>query len=54
MRYDSFQKLEEYKLLEAVKVILLIDTVTPRVMVWRRGPWSCRYLTGQSAIEFVP
>jgi Uma2 family endonuclease len=36
-RYDRFQKLEEYKLLAAVKVILLVDTEAPRVTVWRRG-----------------
>ncbi|WP_274627729.1 Uma2 family endonuclease [Arvimicrobium flavum] len=36
-RYDRFQKLEEYKLLDAVKVILLVDTEAPRVTVWRRG-----------------
>lgn len=36
-RYDRFQKLEEYKLNAAVKVILLVDTEAPRVTVWRRG-----------------
>lgn len=37
MNYDRVQKLDEYKALPAVAVILLVDTETPRVTVWRRG-----------------
>jgi Uma2 family endonuclease len=37
MRYDRFQKLEEYKTHPAIRVILLVDTEAPQVTVWRRG-----------------
>lgn len=36
-RYDRFQKLEEYKLHSAIRVILLVDTEAPRITVWRRS-----------------
>lgn len=42
-RYDRFQKLEEYKLHPAIRVILLIDTEAPRVIVWRRSDDGWRY-----------
>lgn len=35
-RYDRFQKLEEYKTVSAIRVILLVDSELPRVTVWRR------------------
>ena len=37
MNYDRVQKLDEYKAIAAVSVILLVDTETPRITVWRRG-----------------
>lgn len=43
MRYDRFQKLEEYKQHPRIKVILIVDTEAPQVTVWRRdaeGTWS--------------
>ncbi|HEX2257813.1 MAG TPA: Uma2 family endonuclease [Afifellaceae bacterium] len=36
MRYDRFQKLEEYKTHPAIRVILLVDTEAPQLTVWRR------------------
>jgi Uma2 family endonuclease len=36
MRYDRFQKLEEYKTHPAIRVILLVDTEAPQITVWRR------------------
>lgn len=55
-RYDRFQKLEEYKLLPAVKVILLVDTEAPRVTVWRRGEsgWGYEDLAGLEAVIGLP
>ncbi|BDA83218.1 hypothetical protein Sa4125_07600 [Aureimonas sp. SA4125] len=37
MRFDRFQKVEEYKAHSAVAVVLLVDSEAPRVIVWRRG-----------------
>lgn len=55
-RYDRFQKLEEYKLHDAIKVILLIDTEAPRVTVWRRNVdgWGNAEVTGLEAIIDLP
>jgi len=55
-RYDRFQKLEEYKLLPAVKVILLVDTEAPRVTVWRRGEtgWGYDDLAGLDSMVSLP
>lgn len=53
-RYDRFQKLEEYKLQPAIKVIMLVDTGLPRVTVWRRTPdgWTSHEVAGlESTIE---
>lgn len=35
-RYDRFQKLAEYQMHPAIRVILLVDTESPRVTAWRR------------------
>lgn len=43
MRYDRFHKLEEYKTHPAMRVILLIDTESPRVTVWRRAETGWGY-----------
>jgi Uma2 family endonuclease len=55
-RYDRFQKLEEYKLHPAVKVILLVDTEAPRVTVWRRGEagWGNHEEKGLDAVIGLP
>lgn len=55
-RYDRFRKLEEYKLLPAVYVILLVDTEAPRVTVWRRGEsgWGYEDLAGLDATIQLP
>lgn len=55
-RYDRFQKLEEYKLNPAIKVILLVDTEAPRVTVWRRGleGWGYTELAGLDAVIGLP
>lgn len=55
-RYDRFQKLEEYKQHEAIRVILLIDTEQPRATVWRRGEngWSHSELEGLEAVIELP
>lgn len=47
-RYDRFQKLEEYKLQAAIKVILLVDTGKPRVTIWRRisDGWTSHEVAG--------
>jgi Uma2 family endonuclease len=56
MRYDRFQKLEEYKLNPLIRVILLVDTEAPQMTVWRRGPdgWGYTELAGPNAIIDLP
>lgn len=56
MRYDRLHKLEEYKQLDAVKVILLVDTELPRVTVWRRGMsgWTFHEEAGLTATIDLP
>lgn len=51
MRFDRFQKVEEYKRHEAVDVVLLIDTQSPNVIVWRRGSagWASETFKGLAA-----
>lgn len=55
-RYDRFQKLEEYKLHRAIRVILLVDTEAPQVTVWRRigENWNNSELTGIDAVIDLP
>jgi Uma2 family endonuclease len=47
-RYDRFQKLEEYKLVPEIQVILLVDTGLPRVTIWTRrtGDWKSHEIAG--------
>ena len=56
MRYDRFQKLEEYKQHPMVQVILLVDTEAPRVTVWRRGSegWGFHEEAGLEAVIALP
>ena len=51
-RFDHFQKLEEYKLHSAIKIILLVDTEAQRVTIWRRGDagWAYQEETGLAAV----
>jgi Uma2 family endonuclease len=55
-RYDRFQKLEEYKLVPAIRVILLVDTEAPQVTVWRRGEtgWGYHEEKGLDAVIDLP
>jgi Uma2 family endonuclease len=55
-RYDRFRKLEEYKLNPAIRVILLVDTEAPRVMVWRRSAdgWGYVDLAGLDPVIELP
>ena len=56
MRYDRFQKLEEYKTHPAIRAILLVDTEAPRVTVWRRGEngWGYSEEAGMEATIDLP
>lgn len=56
MRYDRFQKLEEYKQHPLIRVILLVDTDLPRVTVWRRGAdgWAYTEQAGLDAVIALP
>lgn len=57
MRYDRFQKLEEYKQHDRIRVILIVDTEAPRVTVWRRGEtgaWSYHEEAGLDATIALP
>jgi Uma2 family endonuclease len=57
MNYDRVQKLDEYRALPAVAVILLVDTETPRITAWRRSGdigWSKAEHAGLDAIVPLP
>jgi Uma2 family endonuclease len=56
LRYDRFQKLEEYKTHPAIRVILLIDTEAPQLTVWRREgeAWGRTELQGLEAVVDLP
>lgn len=59
MRYDRFQKLEEYKAHPKIRVILLADTEAPQVSVWRRDggksdAWQWKEAEGLAAIIALP
>lgn len=57
MRFDRFQKLEEYKAHERIQVILLVDTEAPQLAVWRRGAdggWSVSEQAGLDATIALP
>lgn len=57
MRYDRFQKLEEYKQHDKIKVILIVDAEAPQVTVWRRGQegnWSYHEEVGLDATIALP
>lgn len=56
MRYDRFQKVEEYKLHPAVRVILLVDTEQPQATVWRRSAdtWAYHEEKGLAATIDLP
>ncbi len=56
MRYDRFQKLEEYKTHPAIRVILLVDTESPQITVWRRagGSWDRSEVAGLDAVIDLP
>jgi Uma2 family endonuclease len=56
VRYDRFQKLEEYKRHPAIKVILLVDSEAPQVTVWRRvdGEWTYAEQIGLDAVIALP
>ena len=56
VRYDRFQKLEEYKRHPAIKVILLVDSEAPQVTVWRRveEEWTYAERIGLDAVIALP
>lgn len=55
-RFDRFQKLDEYQRQPLIRVILLVDTDQPRVIVWPRGEdgWSATEASGLDAVIFLP
>lgn len=56
LSFDRFRKLEEYKTVPSLRVILLVDTETPTVTVHRRiaGNWSAETLEGLDAVITLP
>lgn len=56
LRYDRFQKLEEYKTHPAIRVILLVDTEAPQLTVWRRAgeAWERVEMKGLEQIVDLP
>ncbi|WAJ27081.1 Uma2 family endonuclease [Antarcticirhabdus aurantiaca] len=55
-RFDRFQKIEEYKANDSIRVVLLVDTQSPSVIVWRRAAdgWRSETLTGLDASIPLP
>ena len=56
MGFDRFRKLEEYKTVPSIQVILIVDTEKPQVVVHRRGPsgWSFEAIEGLAATIHLP
>ncbi len=55
-RFDRFQKIEAYKASDSVRVVLLVDTQSPSVIVWRRAAdgWRSETPTGLDASIPLP
>ncbi len=55
-RYDRFQKLTEYQQHASIKVILMVDTGLPRVIVWRRqgSVWNSAEVEGLDGVIDLP
>lgn len=55
-RFDRIQKLDEYRRQPAIRVVLLVDTEAPRVVVWRRGAegWASENAEGLDALIDLP
>jgi Uma2 family endonuclease len=53
---DRVRKLDEYRSHPAIRVILLADTRTPKVAVWRRGglAWQAEDYDGLDAVIELP
>ena len=53
--FDAFDKLEEYKAVASLAVILLVEPNAPEIALWRRdadGAWQRRLVAGlEQAIE---
>lgn len=56
LRYDRFEKLAEYQQHPEIRVILLVDTETPKVTVYRRTGqlWGVEILEGLDATIGLP
>jgi Uma2 family endonuclease len=56
MRYDRMEKLVEYQQHPAIRVILLVDTESPSVTVWRRDGenWRADIVEGLEATIPLP
>lgn len=52
LSFDRFRKLEEYKTVPSLAVILLVDTEAPQVTVYRRKgeAWSFEAVEGREAV----
>lgn len=55
-RFDRIQKLDEYRQQPVIRVVLLVDTETPRVVVWRRDGerWITENAEGLDAVIALP
>lgn len=56
MGFDRFRKLEEYKTVPAIQVVLMIDTEQPQVVVHRRvgGIWTAAAIEGREQMIPLP
>ena len=56
MGFDRFRKLEEYKTVPAIRVVLIVDTEKPQVVVHRRvgDRWTFEAIEGLTATIRLP
>jgi Uma2 family endonuclease len=56
LSFDRFRKLEEYKTVQSLRVVLLIDTEAPQVTVHRRDGqvWGSETLEGLDGVVALP
>ena len=55
--FDQARKLEEYKTIESLQYILLVDTEAPEVLLWQRAPgrsWQFSAVAGLDAVIVFP
>jgi Uma2 family endonuclease len=55
--FDLVRKVEEYKSVQSLRHIVLVDTAEPKIVHWSRpdaGSWTYRTIEGLQAVLEVP